>query len=140
MRARQNRLLKVEAVADEKGSMSPIGKAVPSARANRYGKLRAMTVSTHWATAAALALVFSCWLPAGAADVSTSTPQIQGEHLRIEFDRNLHSRVIARFEGRETTMGPFVASERVAVADKMWSEFALVSQKTERVSDAFGAG
>lgn len=89
---------------------------------------------------AALAIVFSSWLCALAVDVSTSTPQIQGERLRIQFDHYLRSRVVARFDGKETTMGPFVASERVAVAGRVWSEFSLFSQKSERVSDAFGAG
>ncbi|HZQ93446.1 MAG TPA: glycoside hydrolase family 36 protein [Candidatus Sulfotelmatobacter sp.] len=119
--------------------MSPIGKAVTSAR-DRYGELRATTVSALWATIFKLAIVFSPWLPAGAADASTKTPQIQGEHLRIEFDRTLHSRVVAPFGGKETAIGPFVASERVAIDGKIWSEFPLASQKNERVSDAFGAG
>ena len=110
--------------------MSRTGKAVTQAGGNRFGKLKAATVSSLWATTAALAIVFSSWLRAGAADVSTSTPQIQGEHLRIEFDRYLHSRVVARFDGNETTMGPFVASERVTIADKIWTEFSLVSHKT----------
>jgi alpha-galactosidase len=119
--------------------MSRTGKAVAQAGGTR-GNLKAMTISGLWATTAALAIAFSSWFNAGAADVSTNTPQIQGEHLRIEFDRYLHSRVVARFEGNETTMGPFVASQRVTVADKVWSDFSLVSHKSERVSDVFGAG
>jgi alpha-galactosidase len=107
---------------------------------NRYRKLKAMTGSRLWATITALAIVFSSGLSAGAADTSTSTSRIQGEHLRIEFDRYLHSRVVARFDGNETTMGPFVASERASIADKIWGEFSLVSQKNDRISDAFGAG
>jgi len=35
-------------------------------------------------------------------------------------------------------MGPSVASERVTIANRTWSEFSLASQKTERVSDTFG--
>ena len=120
--------------------MSPTGKAVAQACDTRCGKLKPTTVSSSWVTTVALAIVFSSWLPVGAADVSTSVPQIQGEHLRIEFDRTLHSRVIARFDGHETTMGPFVASERVLIADKNWTEFSLVSQKRDRVNDAVGAG
>ena len=102
---------------------------------NRCGKLKTMAVSRLWATTAALAIVFSSWLCADAADASTSAPQIQGEHLRIEFDRNLHSRVVGRFDGHETTMGPFVASETVSIADRRLTEFSLVSQKNDRVSD-----
>jgi hypothetical protein len=97
--------------------MSPTGKAVAQAGGNRFRTLIVTTVSCLWATTTALAIVFSSWLPAGAAETSTSAPQIQGDHLRIEFDRYLHSRVVARFDGHETTMGPFVASETPSIAD-----------------------
>jgi len=119
--------------------MSQAGKAAPPSGSNRYLKLRARKFASLWATTA-LAIVFSSWVCAHAADVSTSTPQIQGEHLRIQFDRYLRSRVVARFDNQETRMGPFVGSERVVVADTVWAKFSLVSQKSERVSDAFGAG
>jgi alpha-galactosidase len=120
--------------------MSRTGKTVAHAGSERFGKLKAATISSLWATTAVLAIAFSSWLSAGAADVSANTPQIQGEHLTIQFDRSLYSRAIARFDGKETTMGPFVASERVTIANKVWSEFSLVSHKNERVSDVFGAG
>jgi len=113
--------------------------AVAQAGGTRFGNLKSTTISSLLATAV-LAIVFSSWLNAGAADVLPNTPQIQGEHLRIQFDRYLHSRVVARFDGHETTMGPFAASERVTIANKMWSEFSLVSHKNARVSDAYGAG
>jgi len=119
--------------------MSPTGKAVAQAGGNRFRTLIVTTVSCLWATTTALAIVFSSWLPAGAADTSTSAPQIQGDHLRIEFDRHLHTRVVARFDGHETTMGPFVASETPSIADRRWTEFSLVSQKNDLVRDAFGA-
>jgi len=119
--------------------MSPTGKAVAQAGGNRFRTLIVTTVSCLWATTTALAIVLSSWLPAGAADTSTSAPQIQGDHLRIEFDRYLHSRVVARFDGHETTMGPFVASETPSIADRRWTEFSLFSQKNALVRDAFGA-
>jgi len=120
--------------------MSWVGKAIAQSGGTRYQKLRATTVSALWATTGALAIVLSSWSSAAAADVSRSTPQVQGEHLSIQFDRYLRSRVVSRFDGKETTMGPFVASEKVTIADKIWSEFSLVSQKSERVTDAHGAG
>jgi alpha-galactosidase len=120
--------------------MSPIEHAVARSRSSQFRKLTAMTMATLWATTAVLVLVFSSGSDAHAADISSATPQIQGENLRIEFDRHLHSRVIARFSHSETKTGPFVASERVTIADKTWSEFSLASQKNERVSDAVGAG
>src|SRR5690348_2352158 len=118
--------------------MFPNGKAFAQAGGHRFGKLKTTTSPRLWATTAALAVVFSCWSLAGAADTSPSMPRIQGEHLRVQFDRYLHSRVVARFNGTETAMGPSVASERVTIAAKTWSDFSLVSQKNERVSDAFG--
>ena len=93
-----------------------------------------------WAITVALALMLSSGSRTGAADLSVDKPQIQGAHLRIEFDHNLRSRVIARFDNQETTMGPFAASETVAAADKTWTDFPLTNQKREPVNDAFGAG
>ena len=43
------------------------------------------------ATTVALALMLSSGSHAGAADLSTDKPQIQGANLRIEFDHNLRS-------------------------------------------------
>ena len=99
-----------------------------------------MTVSKIWAAIGAFAIIFSFSIFVGASDVALGTPQIQGEHLRIQFDHDLRSRVVARFDGKETTIGPFVASERVAVADRTWAIFPLISQKSARINDAFGAG
>jgi alpha-galactosidase len=75
-----------------------------------------------------------------AADVRTGRPQIQGANLRIEFDNYLRSRVVARFDKKETVMGPFTASETVTTTDKPWTEFLMTSQKHERTKDAFGEG
>jgi alpha-galactosidase len=75
-----------------------------------------------------------------AVEVRASAAQIQGANLRVEFDHDLRSRVIARFDGKETTLGPFTASETAASADKMWTRFPLTSQNQERVKDAIGDG
>lgn len=93
-----------------------------------------------WAVTAALALMLSSGSRTGAADLSVDKPQIQGANLRIEFDRNLRSRVVSRFDNKDTTMGPFSASETIAAADKSWTDFPMTNQKRERVSDAFGTG
>src|ERR1017187_91356 len=93
-----------------------------------------------------LAIMLSSVLCAIAADLPSDNPQIQSANLRIEFDRNLRSRVVARFDNKDTTMGPFTVSESLTGAgksasnDKRWTGFALASQKSERVTDAFGAG
>ncbi len=120
--------------------MSEVGKAFLASGDNLPLAPRTTTVSGLWATTFVLAVVLASSLGAGAADASPSLPQIQGERLRIQFDRYLRSRVIARFGDKEITTGPFVASEKVEIADKVLTVFSLVSQKSDRVSDAFGAG
>ena len=102
---------------------------------NQLRMPRATTTSRLWI---ALTIVFaSC---ASAADAPTGKPQIQGGNLRIEFDNHLRSRVVARFDKKETVMGPFSASETVTTADKAWDGFLLASQKREHTKDAFGEG
>jgi len=98
-----------------------------------------MTVN-FWATTVALALLLSSGSRAAAADLSADKPQIQGVNLRIEFNHNLRSRVIARFENKEMTLGPFVASETVSAVDKSWTDFSLTNQTTGPVNDSFGVG
>ena len=93
-----------------------------------------------WAAAGTLAIALSFGLGAGVSGPATGNPQIQVTNLRIEFDHNLRSRVVARFDNQETIMGPFTASESLTAADKTWTEFPLTSQKHERVSDAYGKG
>src|SRR5437764_2892621 len=93
-----------------------------------------------WSAAGTLAIMLASGLGTGVGAPSTGNPQIQGASLRIEFDYNLRSRVIARFDNKETTMGPFTASESVTAADKASTEFPLASQKHEHVSDTYGKG
>ncbi|HWF91322.1 MAG TPA: glycoside hydrolase family 36 protein [Terriglobales bacterium] len=74
------------------------------------------------------------------ASAPVDQPNIQGAYLRIEFDSRLHSRVVARFDNKETVMGPFTASETVTTAGKTTMDFRLTSQKTARMKDTFGGG
>jgi alpha-galactosidase len=89
------------------------------------------------ATAATLWIVF---FSAFAADVPRGNPQIQGGNIRIEFDHHLRSRVVARFDKKETVLGPFTASETLTTGGKHWTEFLLTSQKHDRTKDTFGEG
>jgi alpha-galactosidase len=77
---------------------------------------------------------------AGAADLSSANPQIQSANLRIEFDLNLRSRVIARFDHKDITLGAFTNSESIVAAGKRSADFILASQENERVTDAVGTG
>ena len=75
-----------------------------------------------------------------AAGNKTTNLQIQSPILRIEFDRNLHSRILALFGPSPTSLSPFSATETVAGSSRNWNDFALSSTRRETVSDAFGAG
>jgi alpha-galactosidase len=66
--------------------------------------------------------------------------QIQSPPLRIEFDGELRSRVIARFGGKEIPLGPFSASETITGVNESWRNLAFAGQTSERISDGFGKG
>src|ERR1035437_2346038 len=71
---------------------------------------------------------------------SVHSAYIESSSLRIEFDRNMRSRVIARFNGNEVPIGAFSASETVKGSERSWYNFALASQTPERITDIYGAG
>ena len=48
--------------------------------------------------------------------------------------------MIARFDNKETVLGPFTASETLTANGKLWSEFALTSHNQGPIKDAFGEG
>jgi alpha-galactosidase len=75
-----------------------------------------------------------------AAPLPAELPRIQSADLRINFDKNMHSRVTARFDGKDIPLGGFSASETLKSKERSWDDFALVSQSRGRVNDAFGAG
>ena len=86
-----------------------------------------------------MAVFTSCLLAVAAASPADKA-RIQAGNLRVEFDNRLRTRVVARFDKKETVLGPFTASETLTTAGKVWTEFPLTSQKQERVKDAFGQG
>ena len=73
-------------------------------------------------------------------ETSEVATQIESPKLRIEFDHNLRSRVIARFNDRELVTGPFSRSETADGKQREWRDFPVLSQKLESVTDAFGTG
>ena len=76
----------------------------------------------------------------GSSPVPVGAPRIQSPDLRIEFDNNLHSRVVARLKGKEIPLGAFSASETVKGSERSWDDFALASQSHDRIRDNFGGG
>jgi len=76
-----------------------------------------------------------------ASPANTATDlQIQSSILRIEFDRNLHSRVVALFGQTLKPVTPLSASETVTSMGHTWRDFVLTSSHRDAVSDAFGKG
>ena len=66
--------------------------------------------------------------------------RIDGGSISIEFDRQLHSRVVAHFDNENELLGTFSASETISVDGKTLSDFAFVSEKTDPVDDKMGHG
>jgi alpha-galactosidase len=56
---------------------------------------------------------------------------VDGKNFRIEFDRAMHSRVIAKFDGKEIPIGDFAPSEFLTVDGKQVRDFALGKQLLE---------
>jgi len=66
--------------------------------------------------------------------------QVHSDELRVEFDHDLRSRVIARFNGKEVALGSWSVSETLTGKSQAYTKFPLLSEKTESMSDVFGQG
>ncbi|HVX66574.1 MAG TPA: glycoside hydrolase family 36 protein [Bryobacteraceae bacterium] len=64
----------------------------------------------------------------------------EGPGIRLEFDKRLHSRVVARFPGREAALGGFTPSEYVSAGGADLRDFPLDRQESADVHDALGKG
>ena len=65
---------------------------------------------------------------------------ISSGNIRIEFDQNMHSRVIASFDNKNITIGSFDPSEFITVSGKNVNDFVLKSQSSEEINDKTGTG
>lgn len=74
------------------------------------------------------------------ATTKESVIQIEGEHIRLDFDKMLHSRVIAKFGMEKIIIGDFSPSEFITVLGNNIKDFALKSQKKEDLEDKIGKG
>ena len=66
--------------------------------------------------------------------------RVDGKHIRIEFDGNMHSRVVAVLGGQERAIGDFSPSEFIRVSGQDVTDFSLQHQKRESVRDQLGSG
>ena len=87
-----------------------------------------------------LVVGLAVWLASGSSPSASQRAQVDGRNIRIEFNGMLHSRVVAKFAGKETAMGDFAPSEFVTIAGKEIRDFALHDVKRGSVRDSLGAG
>jgi alpha-galactosidase len=66
--------------------------------------------------------------------------QIAAPNIRVEFDGQMRSRVIARFDGKDTPLGDFSASESVVAGGAPVLDFALTGNRQQNVTDDRGRG
>jgi alpha-galactosidase len=71
---------------------------------------------------------------------SSPAAEIGGLNIKLEFDKLMHTRVIARFSGKDIALGPPTASEFIAVSGRAVKDFSLRTQRLVDISDARGAG
>ncbi len=81
-----------------------------------------------------IAALISC------AQIKNSAVQIDGKQIRLEFNGQLHSRVIAKFDNHQERLGDFSASEFVTIAGNEVKDFSFKTQSVAKVSDQIGTG
>ena len=77
-------------------------------------------------------------LPIAALALSSAVA-VSGDGLRLEFDAQMHSRVVATL-GSEQALGEFSASEALVTAGGEIGDFALEKHEEAEVQDALGTG
>jgi alpha-galactosidase len=65
---------------------------------------------------------------------------IEGEEITIEFNQDLHSRVISKIDGENIILGDFGPSEYINAGGYTMAKFLYKSQKTAGVDDQIGKG
>jgi len=86
-----------------------------------------------------LACVLGILLP-WTALAAPAVVRVEGPNIRLEFNSSLHSRVLARFDGKEIALGEFGPSESITIGGAEMADFALNSRKQQNVRDTLGSG
>ena len=63
---------------------------------------------------------------------------VKGQNIEIQFDRQLHSKVIATFNSQELQFGDFSPGEYVTVDGMKITDFLFEDNTSERISDDIG--
>ena len=65
---------------------------------------------------------------------------IETKNIRVEFNSLMHSRIVAKFDGKATPVGDFGPSEFVTTGASPIQDFKQSGHKTENVRDQLGHG
>src|SRR5437660_6114191 len=60
---------------------------------------------------------------------------VDGKNIRVEFDSKTHSRVVGKFDGKETALGDFGPSEWLVAGGTAIQDFTLTGHKVQTVRD-----
>jgi alpha-galactosidase len=94
-------------------------------------------------TGVAATVVVCCAAGAGAATpgpAPAAVASVSGGSIRVEFDARLWTRIVAVMDGKEMPLGPFLASERIVVAGRELTDFAVAHHDEQSVEDPLGSG
>jgi alpha-galactosidase len=72
--------------------------------------------------------------------VASANMQIESKNLRVEFDPVLHSRIVAKFDGKDIPLSAFGPSEVITANGSVMADFTQSSHKQENVRDQRGHG
>jgi alpha-galactosidase len=76
----------------------------------------------------------------GAAAQEAPAAVVEGKGLRLEYDGNLHSRVVSLLNGDAIVVGPYSASETLRTSKGELRDFTFDSHNHAPVHDQLGAG
>ena len=71
---------------------------------------------------------------------SESDLVVEGERIRIEFNDQLHSRIVSKQGNREIVLGEFTPSEALKVGNELLTDFTFDRRRNRKVNDAIGRG
>ena len=75
-----------------------------------------------------------------AASAAPAGAQIESKNIRVEFNSLLHSRVVARFDGKEIPLGDFAPSVSLTAGGATVRDFNETARKSEAIRDDRGRG
>ena len=97
-------------------------------------------MTRHLLFALALAFIIAGCDSDNVPERTPAAVTVAGDQIRVDFNDQLHSRIVSAVNGEERLMGRFSPSEYVVIGGTETTDFALVDHTTEAVDDEIGAG